>query len=679
MPSTPAIPRGAWLLVIAVALGGSAAPLRAAEAGAPDSLEIYSLPPVVVTAEPATPPVSPRERVVTGAALRVRSQPDAAALAPLLPSVRLALNSRGEAQFMLRGASERHLLVSQDGIPLNLAWDERSDLELQPAEALGAVRARRGVPTLLAGTGALAGTVELSSRAAPASGAESLVDLGVGEAGARRGTLLHARRLGRWGLLLSLAQQERDGWLRPAAADDPHHQPDSRLRLNSDLTRRSAFLTLGRDLPRGGRLSLHAGGSHVDKGVPPETYRSKARFWRYPDSRRALFGAGLDQPLDADGRWRLGVTAAADLSHTEIRVFDDASYSGPALVPGVEHETDDDRTLHLRALLARQLGAARLSLASELRDARHREALALDDPTLDYAQRRVVETLELDLPFGAGWSLRGGLAWLRASTPSSGDKPPRDPDVAWDWLAGLGRDFAGRGRLELSLSQRSRFPALRELYSGALGQFIPNPALAPERQTLVELGLRRERGRLGLEADVFAAWLDGGIEKEVVSDADETFRRANVDAIRSLGAELELRVEAGGGVSASAHWLQLHARRRIAGDYTGRVEDRPAAVGALSLNWRGPRGLELGAETGVLGARFSADATDDVDGLRPLPTQGRLALLAAWRRYLGAGSLRSLELRIRVDNVFDSVVESQTGLVEPGRSVQLGLRLDLGA
>ncbi|MCB1164254.1 hypothetical protein KDL67_16305, partial [bacterium] len=93
---------------------------------------------------------------------------------------------------------------------------------------------------------------------------------------------------------------------------------------------------------------------------------------------------------------------------------------------------------------------------------------------------------------------------------------------------------------------------------------------------------------------------------------------------------------------------------------------------------RGPRGLELGAETGVLGARFSADATDDVDGLRPLPTQGRLALLAAWRRYLGAGSLRSLELRIRVDNVFDSVVESQTGLVEPGRSVQLGLRLDLG-
>lgn len=678
MPTRPLPASVVAVLCFAVAVTPAAAASLAADATLPDSLPgVYALPPVVVTADPLAPAPALGETRLSGLPLRERSEPDLAGLAPLLPGLRLGLNSRGESQFMLRGASERHLLVSQDGIPLNLAWDERSDLSLQPAEAVGAVLARRGVRSLLQGAGALAGSIELHSRAAPATGGESVIDIGAGEAGTLRSSLLHGRRLGAWGLLASLAQSRRDGWLRPAGYTSAYNEAQGRLRLNSDLARESAFVTLDRPLPRAGRLALHLGGSRVEKGVPPETYLGDARFWRYPDSRRWLGGLGLDQPLDAAGAWRLGLTAAYDAADTEIRAYDDASYSGPELAPGVDHELDEDRTLHLRLLLERRFARGRLSWASELRDAQHDEQLVVGDPWLRYAQRRVAETLELEFTPRPAWTLRTGVAWLRASTPESGDKPSREADQSGDWLVALSRRLGETQSLELSLSRRGRFPGLRELYSGALGKFVPNPDLASEQQTLGELAYRREGGRLRLDCSLFAAKLAGAIEKVVVDHDTGQWQRVNLDALRSLGAEAEVALRAGGGVELSAHWLQLAARRRVDGDYAGHVEDRPDCVGGLRLDWSAPRGLRLGAESTLLGPRWSADATDDVDGLRQLPAQGRLALLAAWRHYLGGSGLEDLELRLRLDNVLDSVVESQTGLVEPGRSLQLGLRVGL--
>lgn len=613
----PALLLGPLCLVLSVAQAGAAA----AETALPDSLPgVHALPPVVVTADPLAP-------------------------APALGETRLA------------------------GAPLR----ERNDLSLQPTEAVGAVLTRRGVRSLLQGAGALAGSIELHSRAAPAAGGESVLDIGVGEAGTLRASALHGRRLGAWGLLASLAQARRDGWLRPAGYHSATNEARGRLRLNSDLARESGFVTLDRPLPRAGRLAFHLGGSRVEKGVPPETHLSDARFWRTPDSRRWLGGLGLDQPLDAGGRWRLGLMAARDAADTEIREYDDAGYSGPPS----GRESDRDRTLHLRLLLERRFARGRLTWASELRDARHKEQLALEGPWERYAQRRVAETLELEIAPRPAWTLRAGAAWLRASTPASGPQPARDPDQSGDWLLALGHRLGETQSLELSLSRRGRFPGLRELYSGALGKFLPNPDLESEQQTLGELAYRRDGERLRLDCSLFAAKLAGAIERVVVDSDAGTFQRVNLDALRSLGAEAELALRVGADLELSAHWLQLAARRRVDGDYADRVEDRPDCVGGLRLDWSAPRGLRLGAETTMLGPRWSADANDAVDGLRRLPAQGRLALLAAWRHYLGGSGFEDIELRLRLDNALDSVVESQTGLVEPGRSLQVGLRIGL--
>ena len=79
---------------------------------------------------------------------------------------------------------------------------------------------------------------------------------------------------------------------------------------------------------------------------------------------------------------------------------------------------------------------------------------------------------------------------------------------------------------------------------------------------------------------------------------------------------------------------------------------------------------DLAVEGQALGPRMSADVTDDDDGLRRLPAQGTLNLRLS-RALLAGASLA--EVFVRVANVLDARVDTQTGLVEAGRTLVVGV------
>ncbi len=145
--------------------------------------------------------------------------------------------------------------------------------------------------------------------------------------------------------------------------------------------------------------------------------------------------------------------------------------------------------------------------------------------------------VEGDRDLGDGWRARMGGGYDLASTPESGDKPARDATGAGAAFARLERSLGEPLTLHASYARRSRFPALRELYSGALGRFVPNPDLAPEVQDLWDLGAvaRRDAWEIGLTG--FASFLDGAIERVELDDGTNRYQRVNLDAIRTLGLE----------------------------------------------------------------------------------------------------------------------------------------------
>jgi iron complex outermembrane receptor protein len=637
--------------------------------------------PILVLGNEPSHTVDPTDISLDPETMALRDPTALAELGPLLPAARIGVNSRGESQMMVRGAPERHLRVFLDGIPLNVPWDERVDLSLIPVITLGRLDASQGVGSILNGPNALAGRLDLGPLELPTEGRRTRFELRLGEAAAALGRLLHQQRQGRWQWTVAAERRTRDGFLVPPDLDAGFHQDERRLRTNSDLEQTSAELHLAREVGRDGRLRLVLLGFDAEKGVPPEMHLDEqARFWRYPLIRRGLLGMGLDAPISAAERWRLQATVSLDVFRQEIRAYEDATYRGPDPVPGIDFERDRDETgfLDLRVIRTGDSGAS-LTFQAVSRLTRHRETLVIAGPQCAYSQWLGSLAAELASRPQRAWGFRAGIGIDGAGTPETGDKPARDPIAALAAHLRLTRRLGEATEVFGQVSRRSRFPSLRELYSGALGRFVPNPDLDPEHQNLLELGGTTHSGSLDLGVTGFAGRLVGGIEKVNAEGDERLFQRVNSDRINTLGLEVVVHWIASTHVSATAHHTLLRARRHEnAGDDIP-VEDRPAQLGYLAVEWRPSTRLTFITEGQLTGERHGADATDARDGLRPLPAQGTVNAAARirWGPPLGLGFGRGLETTVRIDNIFDQRVDSQVGLPEAGRQVFVGMRIEI--
>jgi len=650
--------------VPAAAAGILAAPPPAAAAVEGDSLVVDLPELMVITAGHKSAP-RPDRTVLSAQDIEAADPTSLADLSVRLPSARIAVNSRGEAHAMVRGAPERHVQTYLDGIPLNLPWDERVDLETVPAVAVGAVEGRRGPTSLLDGPGALAGSLRLLP---PTPSANPVTRLGAdfGTHGLGRADVLHQRRSGAWNLLGAGAWRRRDAVAMPGGD----------ARFNSDLEQWSLLLRGARPVRGTGRLSLLATAWSGEKGVPPELHLSvdETRNWRYPVRERLLGGAVLDLPLGDEGTWSLGAALSADFHRQEIDPRGPDRWGAP-LVAGEEYEKSWDRTGYGRLRLTHWLGAtASVAVQGSARYGRHRESVVAVGPVRAYSQWLTSVATEGEWWPGRGWILRGGLGWDRSATPETGDYAGNDPTSAAAANLRVVRELGDRTSLHAALSRRSRFPSLRESYSGALGKFVPNPDLSPERQDQAELGATRRGDGWRVEAVAFLGRLRDGIEKESLGAS--TFRRVNRTEIRVPGLELVGSWDPARDLTVRAQHTILAARVEENGAFDAAAEDRPDYQSLAAVDWRPATGPGATVEARVTGPRWSADGMAP-GGLTRLPAGVTWHLRLSWRWLRAPGTSSDVTAHLRLDNVFDQRVDGQVGLPGPGRMVSGGLSLDL--
>jgi iron complex outermembrane receptor protein len=550
---------------------------------------------------------------------------DVSELAPALGSTRMQVNSRGEALISVRGAPERHVAVFLDGIPLVIPWDERADLSLLALDAVGGIEARRGIRSVADGPHALAGRVDLKTQRLGRPGHASRLGLAAGEADAWEARVAHlfASASLRWDGLVALSHRRSDGFLLPAETNGLLHQdPDRRTRLNSARRQSAALVSLRRVLPRSGEVRGTVQWSDGEKGVAPEGHLTDACFWRYPETRRLLAGFSGHVHLNEDQRWRFGGSYAADIFHQEIREFGDASYSDPQPTLGDDYEVDDDLTHSARLALRRQwMNSRSIEWAASGRWTNHRETLVIGGDEERYAQLLGSFAAEWTEPLAEHWRFRLGGGYERAATPETGGQGREGRDTeAPVGLVALRRGFRS-GQVEARLSQRSRFPSLRESFSEALGRFELNPDLEPEEQTLAELDARWANSRLELSGGVFASWIDGAIERMVSLNDPSLFRRANVGQLRTLGSEASLNWSPPlRGFTVASRLVFMNARVKEDGSYDRRAEDRPEFLTTSYVSYSHASGWRLRLENLSLGARHAADPVAS-DGLARLAAQ----------------------------------------------------------
>jgi iron complex outermembrane receptor protein len=613
-----------------------------------------------------------------------------------MPLIQIRRNSRGEAQPALRGGEDRQIAVLMDGVPLTLGWDARTDLSIIPLTAARTVRIVRGLSSVLMGPNVLGGAIEVDI----ASGPESLpaprpftAAFGLDHTGAARGQasagVRVARNSGSWDLRGGLGFRDTDGFRVPEKLlDDPdlrlrYLTADEETRLNTDARRVDGFVSARYQRDSGAWMSLVGTGIQLERGVAPEAHVDDPRLWRYPDQRRlvAALSAGTGFRDTRLGRGDVEVSLGLDLGRTDIEAFESESYDEV-----LETERGKDRTLTLRTT-----GDLAVSDRTDLRGALTLGQVVHDEiidggPSTTYEQRlwslggeweRRFESL-FGVPGLSGSRLTLGATADGSDTPRTGDKASLGR--LWDWGGRVGLSTLAGGDVLLhgSVSRRTRFPALRELYSGALGRFEPNPDLRPEEMVAAELGFTLNRspspegfGTGDLQVVAFVQRLNDGIVRTSVTDSlgNRKFKRVNQDQIRSRGIEVLAGVSLG-PLSLNGD-ITLQRVRGLEPDGTEvRLEYEPAVAGKLTAQ------LPLFAEiVGVAGVNYLGEQlceNPEAGGLEEFSSSPRFDLGFLRRFLVGGGrTFRSLDASVRVDNLGDAGVFDQCGLPQPGRTFSL--------
>lgn len=635
---------------------------------------------IIVTAARGEHRVTAPALVLDGAALDERAPQAVADLFRSVPGVQMRVNSRGEAVVRVRGSEERQTSVFLDGAPLVTPWDGRVDLALLPAGLVGRVSVIKGATPLEYGANAVAGVVDLGT-IATGDRFSLRAEAQAGTGGIGSGSVVLAAPLADGlSLVAGGAVLSRDGERIADRSAVPFDPATGDLRTNTDLDGTSSFAALGYD---GGdnaiRLSwLHA---DVERGIAAQgdldPAVSSPRYWRYPRW-------SLDQ-ITLAGRLRLSETLTLRATGWQqwfgqtIHAYRSSSYTTLRA-----REKGDDRTSGLRATLTGDWGGTVIRLSGTAQTSTHDQLDAttstglasgfVDGPELRYRQNLYALGMEADRKIADGLDTTIGIGFDRAETPLTGDKPAQRASDAMSFYGGLRYAPSDTLRLTASLGRRSRFPSPREMFGEALGRFLVNPDLAPERSLLGDLSAQwRMNESTKLEATLWFSDNDGTISQRVVRVGGVNRRqRYNMAGSFAYGAEASLNAQLSRGLTLELGAAIQRGRARVEPDGTRPVLlQRPRHQLTAALDWSPLTALDLRAE--VVNGGSAQDLADSGATIR-LPGYTAINL----RGFAMVGEVKGmgpLALFVIADNVGDALILPQTGLPAPGRTLRIGIRI----
>jgi len=612
-----------------------------------------------------------------------------------MPLLQLRQNSRGEVQPTLRASGARQIAVVLDGVPLTLGWDHRTDLSGIPLSGATRVQLARALSSVLDGPNVLGGVITVDvgrpgNDSARGERAEFgiLVDhvggWGIDGSGGR--TVQSSQ--GSWRFRGGLGGRSRPGLAVPAGHAPAPFEGESfladgrGLRLNSDARQVDGFLSAGYRGNAGEWFSFTALGHATERGVPPETHVGLPRLWRYQSESRRIgaLSAGTGRRRTPLGAGELEMNLGLEAARTDLEQFASGRFDS---VTGREEGDGRVATARLRAVhdLGR-LGS--LGASFTVADVLHHKKVENHLPGT-FQQRLWSLGSEVEIPFEAPFTalqatesrVSLGMALDRAGVLEAGGRQSPAP---WSGIGGrIGVSTPlGQGGVLLhgALSRRTRFPALRELYSGALGRFLPNPDLGPETMEGSEFGFTANRHRTELQVVGFYQRLVDGIVRADTTNASGAplFTRRNQEQVRSLGLEGLATAPVGPTVLSGDFTLQ-RTRGFTSEGRVVELEYQPAIAG--TVRWDVPMMLDIRGSADVSYLSRQLCVNPEGNGLMGFRSDPHWNL--SFQRNLvvarTGGGPGGVTMTGAVENVGNATILDQCGLPRPGRTFRIQMRL----
>ena len=401
------------------------------------------------------------------------------------------------------------------------------------------------------------------------------------------------------------------------------------------------------------------------------------RFWRMPE--RDLTQATLNGNWNLREGVDLRLTGWQQRFDQTIDAYRDYSYTAMR-----ERERGRDHTTGARLALSTIVNRATLRFVATVQDSMHRQtdsatatgqaADFVEKPELRYRQRLLTVGVEADLRLSDTLTSTVGLAMDQAATPLTGDKPSQEALSATGWSAGLRWTPSDNLSAVATLGQRSRFPTPREFFGVALGRFLLNPDLQPERSLLADFGVQYSPSEaLSLDFTLWANDSDDTLSQRVVTiDNSSRRQRFNTNGSLSYGFEAAATVALAENLGASlSAGLQDDRVARNESGLRRNLLHRPGEQVNLALDWQATSSLDIRADLSYIGRAYDL-GYDGADIHLPSSTSFGLSGVMT----IGRAHGRDIQLTAAVENLTDALILPQSGLPAPGRSFHVGIRID---
>jgi len=586
--------------------------------------------------------------IVTAADIEKRGARNVAEALELVPGMVIRVGGKGEAYARVRGFRQREVAVLMDGFVLTAPYDGQLDLAALPVDGIDRIEVVKGASSLLYGANAMGGVINIITKKNDGTPRQTFRgSYGTGDrldlSAVLEGPVGSAR------CLFVAGTVDRDAYPLSSDYEDQPNQ-DSGDRENSDRRGWNARLSLGWDIGQTGQASLNFGHVDLEKGMPHHEFDPKAKYWRFNDWRRSSLDFTYDKEI---GRDSLKVKAYYDTFDNVLDGYDDRTYTTQDSKQAF-HSSFDDYTLGADFFYRwRPTDHHLLKFGARPRRDVHKEQGDRDEPWERY------EADVVSLPFEGEWFPNGKvtLTYGVSYDLMSFDRPEGGSETVDAFNPQIAALFQvhDKVRLRASASRKTRFPTLKELYSGRSG----NPDLEPMEADIFELGADWDPRRdLSLYLVFFHNDIDNLIDRV---RRDDPYLNVDRAQFKGLEAGLAWRHTERAVVSLDYTHLDAKDKSREGNQY---IQYRPRHKLDLVASFFFPRMWDLTLTGSYVGSQYT-----DVDDIREMLDPYTLFGLRFSKRFQ-----KGWEIFAQVHNLTDELYYESEGFPMEGRTVCAGLR-----